>query len=94
MRVAEVVLEVEDVAQVGAAPLVDRLVGIADDREVAMDLGEPADQQVLRPVRVLVLVDHHVPELARVELAHLLGGLEELDGLQQQVVEVERVARP
>ena len=63
LRVGEVGLEVEDVAQVRAAPLVDRLVGIADDAQVAVDLGEPPDQQVLRAVGVLVLVDHDVPEL-------------------------------
>ena len=34
-RVRVVALEVEDVAQVGAAPRVDRLVVVADDREVA-----------------------------------------------------------
>ena len=83
-------LEVEDVAQVGAAPAVDRLVGIADDAEVAVDLGQPLDQQVLRPVGVLVLVDEDVPELARVVLARPLAGLDQLDGLEQQVVEVER----
>ena len=59
-------LEVEDVPEVGAAPLVDRLVRVADDAEVAMMLGEPLDQQVLRPVGVLVFVHHHVPELSRV----------------------------
>ena len=37
LRFGKVVLEVEDVAQVRAAPLVDRLIGIADDAEVAMD---------------------------------------------------------
>ena len=37
-RFGEVLLEVEDVAQVGAAPLVDRLIGIADDAEVAVRL--------------------------------------------------------
>ena len=94
LRVAEVPLEVEDVAQVGAAPLVDRLVRIADDRDVAVRLGQPANQQVLRPVRVLVLVDHHVLELPRVALARRDGGLEELDRLEQEIVEVERVARP
>ena len=35
-RVGEVVLEVEDVAHVGAAEAVDRLRVVADDREVAM----------------------------------------------------------
>ena len=78
-RFGKVVLEVENVAQVCAAPLVDRLIGIADDREVAVDLRQPLDQHVLRTVRVLVLVDHDVAELAGVEVAGLLGGFEELD---------------
>src|SRR6185436_15652654 len=42
--VAEVGLEVEDVPQIGAPPFVDRLVGVADDAEVAVDLGEAADE--------------------------------------------------
>ena len=90
-RLREIAFEIEDVAEVRAAPLVDRLVGIADDREVAVDFGEAANQQVLRPVRVLILVDHDVAELARVELPRLLGGFEELHGLQQEIVEIERV---
>ena len=57
-----------------------------------MDVGEPADEQVLRPVRVLVLVDHHEPELLGVLRADALRLLEQVDGLEQQIVEVERVA--
>ena len=72
-RFGKVLLEVEDVAQVGAAPLVDRLIGIADDAEVAVGFGEPPDQQVLRPVRVLVLVDHDEPELLGVLRANALA---------------------
>ena len=85
-------LEVEDVLQVGAAPLVDGLVGIADDAEVAVVFGKAADQQVLGAVRILVLVDHHEPELLAVTRARMRRGLEQVHRLQQQVVEVERVA--
>ena len=35
-RFGKVVLEVEDVLEVGAAPLVDRLVRVADDAQIAM----------------------------------------------------------
>ena len=42
-RLREVVLEVEDVAKVGAAPFVDRLIRIADDAEVAMHLPPDAE---------------------------------------------------
>ena len=66
----EIALEVEDVAQVGAAPLVDRLVRVADDGQVAVHAGELLDQQVLRPVGVLILVHHDELELAGIALAH------------------------
>ena len=83
-------LEIEDVLQVGAAPLVDRLVRVAHDAEVAIDLGDPANQHVLRAVRILVLVDHHEPELLGVFLPNGRRILEQLDGLEQEIVEVER----
>ena len=81
LDVGKVLLEVEDVSEVGAAPLVDGLIRIADDAEVAMDLGETANEQVLRPVRVLVFVDEDVPELARVELADTRARLQRVDSV-------------
>ena len=92
-RVGVVALEVEDVPDVGAAPAVDRLVVVADDREVAVLRGERPDPQVLRPVRVLVLVDVEVAPailVAREDVGRLV---EEPDRLEEEVVEVER-ARP
>ena len=58
-----VALEVEDVANVCLAPRVDRLIGIADDEQVAMLAGQGRHHHILNPVRVLVLVDEDVPEL-------------------------------
>ena len=55
-----------------------------------MHFGQAPDEQVLRAVRILILVDEDVLELVRVDLAHALAGFDELDRLQQQVVEVER----
>ena len=66
-----VALEVEDVAQVRAAPRVDRLVRIADHAQVAVLAGELAHQLVLHAVRVLVLVDEHVLEALPVVAQHL-----------------------
>ena len=51
------VLELDDVAQVGPAEAVDRLVAVADDRDVAVAAGEQQDDFVLGDVGVLVLVD-------------------------------------
>ena len=88
--VGKIVLEVEDVAQVGAAPLVDRLIRIADNGEILVDAGELLDQQILRPVGVLVLVDHHEAELLRVEIADALAAGDQVERLEQQIVEIER----
>ena len=54
--------ELQDVADGGAAELVDRLVVVAHDRHVAVALREQRDQLRLGPVRVLELVHQDVPE--------------------------------
>ena len=89
LGLGKIVLEVENVAQVGATPAVDRLIGVSDDGEVPVALGQALNQVILRPVRVLILVDHHEPELFGVLLPHMRRLVEQLDRLQQQVVEVE-----
>ena len=89
-RVGVVALEVEDVADVGAAPAVDRLVVVADDREVAVLRGERPDPEVLRPVRVLVLVDVEVAPAILVAGEDVGRLVEQPDGLEEEVVEVER----
>ena len=86
----KILLEVEDVAQVRAPPFVDRLVRIADDTQVAVRADQLFHQQILRPVRVLVFVDHREAEFPRVALADGRRLIEELHRLEQEVVEVER----
>ena len=89
-----VALEVEDVAQVGAAPGVDRLVVVAHDAQVVMRGGERPDDPVLGRVRVLVLVDVEVAP-ARLVAGEDLGlGLEQAHGLDEEVVEVEGAGGP
>ena len=90
-RLREVALELEDVADVGAAEGVDRLVGIADRADVVVVLGEQLQQPVLRVVRVLVLVDHHVAERVLPVLPRVREVLEDLHRQHQHVVEVDRV---
>ena len=74
LGVGVVALELEDVADVGAAPGVDRLVVVADHGEVAVLAGEQVGEAVLGVVRVLVLVDQDVAEGALV-VAQALGDL-------------------
>ena len=64
LGVRVVALELEDVADVGAAPRVDALVVVADHGEVAVRAREEVGEPVLGVVGVLVLVDEHVAERA------------------------------
>ena len=93
-RVGIVALEVEDVPDVRAAPAIDRLVVVTDDREVPVPGRERPDPQVLRPVRVLVLVDVEVPPALLVASQHVGRRLEQLDRLEEQVVEVQPADLP
>ena len=57
-----------------------------------MLLDEQPQQHALREVRVLVLVDEHVAVAARHALAHVRALVQQPEGLQDQVAEVERAA--
>ena len=89
VRVGIVLAEVEDVAHVGAAEPVDGLIVVADDDHVPVLLRQLVDKHVLRAVGVLVLVDEHVAESITPLFERILVGVEELDQLHDQVVEVE-----
>ena len=56
-----------------------------------MLLAQQLQQPVLGAVGVLVLVDEHAAEVAAVALADVGEQLEQVDGADQQVVEVHRV---
>ena len=71
----EVLLEAQDVADLGAAPAVDRLVVVADAADVAVAAGEQPQPEVLRDVGVLVLVDEDVAEPALVLRSSTSGWL-------------------
>ena len=100
-RVRVVLLELDDVADRRPAEGVDGLVRIADDAQLRRR--RPAlpwlahqfpHEHVLGVVGVLILVDQHVPEPAAVVLGDVWMTLQQVDGLADQVVEVEGVGRP
>ena len=66
LRAGEVLLEAQDVGDLGAAPGVDRLVVVADAAEVAARLGEQFSQSYWRLVGVLIFVDQDVAEAVAV----------------------------
>ena len=90
--VREIVLEVEDVADIGRTPGVDGLVWVAHDADVAMAGSELLAQHILGDVRVLELVDVHVGVALGVLLQDILSLLEEVDRLDQDIVEIQSLA--
>ena len=87
------VAEPEDVVDRGAPERVDGLVVVADDRHVAMRLGEQPDELGLGTVRVLELVDEDVPEPAG-DLGSGRGRLaDESQGERHLVAEVDAAVR-
>ena len=90
-HLGEVLLELEDVADVGAAPTVDGLVLVADYADVMGRPGQQLHQLVLRAVGVLVLVDQQIFVTPVVAFADIGSNLQQAHGLQQQIIEVERV---
>ncbi len=92
-RLAIALAELEDVADRGAAELVDRLVVVAHHRDVAVPLGDQGDELRLGPVGVLELVHEHVlePPLHRVARGRRLAQQPERE--RHLVPEVDRAVR-
>ncbi len=90
-RGGKVALELQDVADVGPAPSVDRLILVADHADVVLAGGQRAQQQVLHPVGVLIFVHQQVVKPRAPSLQHVGMEMEELMHQQQQVAEIHRV---
>src|SRR3546814_5112035 len=84
----KVLVELQDVADLGAAPAVDRLVVVADAADVLVRLRQQPQPEILRDVGVLVLVDQQVAEPLLIVLQDLRAGLEQRQVVHQQVAEI------
>src|ERR1700722_9270886 len=91
LGLGKVLLEFENVANVGAAPGIDRLVFIADGADIVTLAGQHAHEFVLRAVGVLIFVDEQVLKAAVVILANGRGRLQKARGFEKKIVEVEGV---
>ena len=80
-----------DVADRGAAPAVDRLVGVAHGADVAVHAAEELQDLGLGRVRVLILVDEDMEEPVRVLLPDSSVFPEEPGREEQEIVEVDGV---
>ena len=91
LRVREVLLEIQNIADVRAAPAVDALVVVAHHAQVAAVFGDQLHQRVLGEVGILILV--HMDVLKALPIAFQHGRMigEQFQCAHQQIVEVQRV---
>ena len=89
-RVLVLLFKIEDVLDRCAAELVDALVIVPDDADVAPAIGKQGRELILEIVRVLILVDEHIAEAALPVLAHVRMLVEQAHGVVDQVVKVHR----
>ncbi len=87
-RPLEILLEAEDVFDLGAAPRIDRLIVIADAADIAVPLREQPEPEILHEVRVLVLVDQDVAERAVILREDVRVAAQHLGHVQQQIAEI------
>jgi hypothetical protein len=81
--------KIQDVADVGATPGIDRLVIIADHADVPLGLGEDLNQSRLRHIGVLILIDKYMRETLLPACADLLIVEEQANSPDDQVIEVD-----
>ena len=74
-----------------AAEFVDGLIVIADNADILISARKQGRQLVLQLVRVLILVDHNIVEFALVIRPHILELLKQLDGLEDDIIKIQRI---
>ena len=91
-RVLVLLLEVEDVVDVGATERVDALSIVAYDTDTTVLKSQLQHNLLLGKVRILILVHQHILEALYILLANVLMLTEQQPGLHQQVVKVHSVS--
>ena len=91
--VAAELAQLAQVVDVGAPPAIDRLVVVTHRKDVAAGLHKGAQQLILHRVGILVFVDQDVFEALLVLLQNLAVGLQDLEHVEQQIAEIDRVQR-
>ena len=87
----KILLEAQDVVDLGTTPAVDRLVVVADAAEVRRSLRDQTQPLVLDDVGILVFVDENVAKAPLVIGEHIRVFAEQPERLEQQVTEIDRV---
>ena len=87
----EILLKAQDVANLGSAPAIDRLIIIPHDADVGMARRQKPEPQILGDVGVLVLIHKDEAEPALILGQEIGMGLKDRDHVQEKITEIDRV---
>ena len=87
----KVLLETQDVRDLGAAPRIDRLVVVADAAQISPRLGKQLQPFVLALVGVLIFVDEQIAEAVAVPAQDVGVGAKDAQHVEQQVAKIAGV---
>ena len=93
-RVRIIALEIENVPNVRATPAIDRLILVTHHANVLVPLRKQPHQLILSAIGVLILIDHQEFVAPRVLTPQILVVLQQADGFQQKIVEIEGIGLP
>ncbi len=91
LGIGKILLEVEDVGDIGAAPGINRLVVVAHNHQVLVLGSEQVRNLVLHVIRILILVYADIAKTLLIFFEHLGAAAQKLKRPHEQVVKVHRV---
>ena len=91
MRAGEILFKPQDIAHLGPAPAVDRLVIIAHAADIPVPLRQQPQPQVLGDVGILILVHQNISEPALILLQQVGVTLENLNAIEKQITKIHGV---
>ncbi|OPZ64437.1 MAG: hypothetical protein BWY83_03190 [bacterium ADurb.Bin478] len=86
-----ILFKIEDIADLRSAPAVDGLIVVPDYAEVAVLGRQQLQGSILGVIGILILIHHQVAKPVLIILFHQRKQLEQLDGLDQQIVEIHGI---
>ncbi len=87
----KILLEAQDVAHLGPAPAVNRLIIIAHTANILMLRRQKPQPQILRHVRILIFVDQNILKPALILLQNILMRLENRYHVQQNIAKIDSI---
>ena len=93
-NILKILFEFKNVADIRAAPSVNRLIGIAGHRQIRPIARQRPRDGVLNQIGILVFINEHVSESVIESCADIFVIFQKKSGAHEQIIKVNRVGAP